>query len=906
VGHLPFPREALASSIHACHAQVARRHADRPAVDEDGNVLTHAELARRAARATAWALRADEGPLGLLVEDWSRLAPAFLGVLAAGRVFVPLDPRTPEERLRTVTRELGVSALLADAPDTARALGLPVDAAQRVLEHGPAAPDDLPAVGPEEEACILVTSGSTGTPKGVLHTHASLLHNVLRHVDAFRLAPTDRHSQVYPPGVYGGLRDALHTLLVGATLCPYPLARRGIAPLPAWLVEREITVLACVATVFRQLVPAVRGTRFPRLRLLKLGGEAVHGSDVAAFQELCEPGAQLSCGLGSTETGATRQHFLATDAPVPPGRVSCGHAVPDVEVRIVDERGAALPDGEVGEIVVRSRYLAAGYARRPELDRARLTELDDGRCDFRTGDLGRLGPDGALWHLGRADRQVQVKGNRVEPGEIEEALLGLGSVSVAAVVPLPREGTVELVAHVVPSGEPLPGWEAALRRALSERLPASHLPARCVAHAELPTLPNGKVDLAALAELPDAREPRAATGSNGAPRTPTEEVLAELWGRELGPEALARTGDFFDLGGDSLAMMRLLLGVEERLGVRLPPWAVTDAPTLASLSAHIDAHIDGRDDSGAPDPRSGAPADTSTYVPELVPLRTGGSRPPLVLFPPAGGSLLPYYALVHALGPDQPVVGVRVHPPERRRLPELSLEELGGRCAELLRSAGTPRHLAGWSFGGFLAFETARRLEEAGTPADSVSVIDSQHDLIGAGVSLRRMLSNLVMALRILWHTRSLLRSSLHLGLARRRRAGERLGPGARLLWRLGLERSEASALLADEPRLLSVEPSPARMAEALGRHIRSIREYRPGPYRGDLDVLVPTRGTGPVPTLGWERATTGAARAHAVGGTHFDVCSGANVAPLAATLRAIFARDAHASAERVPVDARG
>ncbi|HEX6041561.1 condensation domain-containing protein, partial [Longimicrobium sp.] len=351
-------------------------------------------------------------------------------------------------------------------------------------------------VDPDGAAYILYTSGSTGEPKGVVQSHRNALHHVRTYARGLHLGPGDRLSLFSSYGFDAAVMDLFGALLSGATLCPVPLRGPAAADLPGEVRRRGVTVLHATPTVFRHLAAqAGDGAGLSRVRAVVLGGEETVPHDVELFRRCFRPDALFVNGFGPTECTVALQHV--TDGRTPPGRgpVPLGHAVEGTEARLLNADGDPVEALATGEITLRGAHVALGYWRRPERTAAAFLPDPDGgdRRIYRTGDFGRLLPDGAIAFAGRRDGQVKIRGFRVETGEVESALRAHPAVRACAVVA--REdapGERRLVAYVVPAGQP--PAPAALRTHLRERLPEPMGPAAFVPVDALPLTPNGKLD----------------------------------------------------------------------------------------------------------------------------------------------------------------------------------------------------------------------------------------------------------------------------------------------------------------------------------------------------------------------------------------------------------------------------
>ncbi|HEV2148046.1 MAG TPA: amino acid adenylation domain-containing protein, partial [Longimicrobiaceae bacterium] len=614
-----FPRAEIEQSIDRRFARQARVHGERLAMSGGGVRLTYAELdaaVDRVARAILAERGAGEERIGILLGHDAAMPVAVLAALRAGKTYVPLDPRYPEERLALVLADARPGALLTDAQNLASARRLAgdlpllrIDAPGRV--HG----GSLPEVPPDRPAYILYTSGSTGRPKGVVQSHRNVLHHVRAYTNNLRIGPADRLTLFSSFAFDAAVMDIFGALLNGAALCPLDLRAEGSDDLARWLEREGITVFHSTPTVFRYLLrDRHEPGSIPGIRLVVLGGEEAGRGEVELFLRHFGEGCVLVNGLGPTESTLALQALLDREAALRGGPVPVGFPVEDTEVALVNAAGEQPAVYGTGEIVIRSAHVALGYWNRPDATRAafRPGPEGDGRRAYHTGDLGRWLPDGSVQFLGRADHQVKVRGYRIEPGEVEAALLEHPEVREAAVTARPDpDGERQLVAYVVAQEGAAPG-QAALRAHLRARLPEFMVPAAVVRVEALPRTPSGKTDRLAL---PDPEwGGRAARGQYRAPATPTEQMVAGLWAELLGLERVGADDDFFEVGGHSLRAMQAVSRLRAALGIELPVRVLFEAPTLAALAARVDAARAGGEGSPLPqirpvsrDPRGALP-----------------------------------------------------------------------------------------------------------------------------------------------------------------------------------------------------------------------------------------------------------------------------------------------------------
>jgi len=568
------------------------RHARRLAVRSRGEELTYLEVDARSngiARAVLDALGARAEPVAVLLGKSPRLIATFLGVLKAGKAVVPLDPSHPAARLVQICASAGAPLLVTERAHRALADSLGLGAAPvldlDVVALRPTAAAPRVALSPDTLATILYTSGSTGEPKGVAQNHRGTLHNAVNLVNRLRLGPDDRLSLILAAGTVGSIRDIVAALLSGASIHPFDLGAAGFPALAGWIRDERLTYINMVVTLFRHLLAAVPAdARFPTVRVVRCGSEHLAASDLAAFRRHFPPDCLFFTGFSATETGTATRLFFRAHAPPMDEHVSAGYAAEDFEVLILDEAGRPCAPGELGEIAIRSPYLALGYWRRPDLT-ARAFRPDPGGRGARiylTGDLGRLSPDGCLALVGRRDSQVKIHGASVDPTEIELALQAMPGVRQAAVVVRERTpGDPRLVAYVAPSRVPGP-TTAELRHHLQERLPGFMIPAAFVTLTVLPSTPGGKLDRRALPE-PDW------TGAAPfvAPRTSVEELLAAMWADVLEAETVGIHDGFLELGGDSLQALRLVARIRDRLGLDVRAAALLGAATVAEMAVVV-------------------------------------------------------------------------------------------------------------------------------------------------------------------------------------------------------------------------------------------------------------------------------------------------------------------------------
>ncbi|MBY8848477.1 amino acid adenylation domain-containing protein, partial [Saccharothrix sp. MB29] len=479
-------RPVPSASLPDLFAAQVRRTPHRVAVEGDGS-LTYAELARRVNRLARHLVARGVGPEDLVALAMPRSVDqvvALLAVVTAGAAYVPVDPDHPEDRIARLLDDAAPALVLTEGDGLFTADG---------PDHPLTDADRTAPLRPEHPAYAIYTSGSSGTPKAVLMPASAVVNLIAWHR---RAVPADpgRVAQFTAVGFDVSVQEVFSAMLHGHTLvvCPEPV-RRDASALARWLRDQRIAELYAPNLVIDAVCAAAAedGTDLPDLTTLAQAGEALAlGPAVRAF--FARPGKRLHNHYGPTETHAATAHSLPGSVPDWPASAPIGTPVDNAGVYVLDRRLRPVPPGVPGELYVAGAGLARGYLRRPALTAERFVASPFGGRVYRTGDLARWTPGGVLEYLGRADRQVKVRGFRIEPGEVEAALAG--HLSVARCVVAVRGA--RLVAYVVPSGEDVDA--AALRAHTASALPDYMVPSAFVTMPSLPLTRNGKLDHAAL------------------------------------------------------------------------------------------------------------------------------------------------------------------------------------------------------------------------------------------------------------------------------------------------------------------------------------------------------------------------------------------------------------------------
>ncbi len=587
----PRSRSAYLRPIPEVIADAVALHAQRPAIRNLAGNLSYADLADDAARVADAALEAGLRPQDravLLFDHRPRAIPALLGVIKAGGIAVPMTASTPLARRELVVRDAEPACVVTDVANEhdARALApqrLPVI----VIDRLPAAPPRRwPALHVSDPAVITYTSGSTGNPKGVVQSHASIMHKVWATAQRFETTPNDRLTMFSTYAVGQGMTCAMSALVCGASVCQFDVRRLGFERLAKWLVDERISIYISSATLIRALGRAAGDVRCSGPRVVRVGSERVTVEDVAACRRMF-PQARMLIAYSSTETANIAMHLVGEHEAFPSGVVPVGSPNNGVTVSIIDDAGQILPAGQEGEIVVQSAYLPGGYWRDPARTARTYMAVAgaDGERQCRTGDVGRIRPDGCLEVLGRRDRRVKIRGFRIELDEIETLLGRHPSVARAAVIARPdHRGDLMLVAYLEMAdglGTPIED----VRGFALARLPDHMVPTSFVVVEKMPVSDVDKVDRSRLPDPPRARLSMSA--DYVPPRTPLERTITTIWQEVLGHDAIGVHDPFLMIGGDSLRAAQIASRVSSALERDVPLWELLEASTIATLAEII-------------------------------------------------------------------------------------------------------------------------------------------------------------------------------------------------------------------------------------------------------------------------------------------------------------------------------
>ncbi|CAM3876838.1 Tyrocidine synthase 3 [Pseudomonas reidholzensis] len=686
----------LEQTLHGMIEAQVERTPDAVAVQAEEGALSYRQLNEQANRLAHHLIGLGVKPddrVAICVERGLAMVVGLLAILKTGGAYVPVDPDYPAERVRHMLSDSAPVAVLVHAatrhvPEAGRV----IDLDQPSWSAEPASNPVVAALTPRHLAYVIYTSGSTGLPKGVMNEHAGVVNRLLWMQEAYGLGADDVVLQKTPFSFDVSVWEFLWPLQTGARLV---MARPGGHRDPEYLRQlirsEGVTTLHFVPSMLDVFL-AHGDAAADRLKRVLCSGEALPGSLVRRFHAQL-PSVELHNLYGPTEAAVDVSAWHCVTAP---DNTPIGKPIANTTLYVLDGQGQPVPQGVAGELFIGGVQVARGYLNRAELTAERF--IDDpfstrlGARLYRTGDLARHLADGNIEYLGRNDDQVKIRGLRIELGEIQAGLTAIAGIKEAVVVARDQR----LIAYY--TGEPQ-ALEA-LRSALSAHLPEFMLPALFMHLQALPLSPNGKLDRKALPQ-PEAIQDRPYE----APQGETETLLAAIWSELLGVERVGRHDNFFELGGHSLAAIRLIDRLT-KAGLQVAINDVFQHPGVAALARHL-------------------AASSAAQVQTVVTVRAAGSQPAVFLVHEFSGLDFYFPVLGQHLPGDFPLYGLPGVPggePQPRTLECLARYQI-----EQLRKVQPhgPYRLAGWSFGGVLAFEMANQLQGLDETVEFLGLIDT-------------------------------------------------------------------------------------------------------------------------------------------------------------------------------------
>jgi amino acid adenylation domain-containing protein len=591
------------AGCHHLYEMQCRRSPDAIAVSyasrQRDERMTYAELngyANRIARHLIGRGVRPRARVAICMQRGIRQIAAVLGVVKAGAAYVPLDPEYPVERLRFIVGDIDAQLLVGGAEtspgleDCAEKVDLTRDASEILRQSS----DDLDVDhSPHTPLYVIYTSGSTGRPKGVVMPHRSIVNLIEWQARVSSIHPGAATLQYAPLNFDVASQEIFSTLTTGGCLQLIDdHLRRDSGLLLEFLSDREIARLFLPPVALEQLAitACARNVRLEKLREVIVAGDRLQITDsVRSFFERAT-GAQLINQYGPTESHVVSAHTLEGPPSGWPSLPAIGTPIDNVQLYVLDDELGLVPPNVNGELYIGGAALALGYLNLPEENSSRFVKNPFRNGDevlYRTGDVCRYNRERVLSFVGRADRQIKLRGFRIEPEEVEIVLKGYAGIKEAVVVKRrSRQGEDRLVAYVVAKGRDQLD-KSGLRTYLGHKIPVYMIPTHFVRLDSLPLTGSGKVDRIGLLDPEDNDEGQPIEQDPVYPRTPIEQFLADCWRSLLRVERVSVSDNFFDLGGHSLTATQLVSRIRDEYGVELPLSRIFERSTIELLALEI-------------------------------------------------------------------------------------------------------------------------------------------------------------------------------------------------------------------------------------------------------------------------------------------------------------------------------
>jgi non-ribosomal peptide synthetase component F/thioesterase domain-containing protein/acyl carrier protein len=803
--------------------RVTRRHRNRIAVTDSDTSLSFAEL-WDGLSGLAETIAAETKPgdlIGIVLPTCSMSLLATLACLAAGRPFVVLDPHYPGNWLGQVFEDAQPALIIGreDALSGVDTGGSTRGGSVARVIHLTRLPQAArkgwrPAeLGMDEPACVVFTSGSTGRPKGIVNSQRNLLQRVAQSINAAHVNAEDRFLTLASLSTIVGVRDIVTALLAGASVHLLDPQRAGGREILNVIRTEAITILFAFPALLRSVI-AYGGEVGVALRLVRIGGDTTLWSDIDLLRAWLGPEPAIQLIYAATEA-PMMQWFVDESCRGDEPRIPIGYPLAGNRLALIGDDGRNTRPGNVGELVVASPYVALGL-------------WVDGRCAasgsiesngaptcrlFRTGDLVRQRPDGLLERIGRKDRQVKIRGARVDLDGVEAVLRQHPLVRDVAALARPAiNGEVNLVAYVSPR-DGAPAWMLDDLKDLMRSTPPPMRPGRYYLVDKIPRLPSSKPDVRALMALDEVNVQNERINVAGAADTGPAggdciaRTVAQVWQTVLQTPVGSPEDDFFEVGGDSLKAITFMMELERALGLELSLTLITEAPKFAGLCEAVREYR------------------TTRYVP-LVPLKAGDGSRPVFIIPGLGGTVAGLFPMTRRMTYPGAVIGIQARGLAGEDPPYATVEAM---AAEYLREIKArqpdgPYSLCGYSFGGLVAFEMARRLRESGDEVALVGLFDTTMSPLRWG--LRSWLS--IVRRRITKLSAGVVAAPIH------------TWPAA--VWKMGRRACETVRGF--------LKSAPIRVFKVAASALIASARYRPGFYPGELTLFTPMEREPGLPSL--------------------------------------------------------
>lgn len=846
--------------IHTLFEQQVKRTPHATALITETTEITYQQLNNRANGLAHQLSTLGVGPdhlVGICVERSLEMVVGILGILKAGAAYVPIDPHYPTERIKFILQDTQVKVLLGQTQieQTLQGCFSEKDTTFLCLDRSlpiptQTYPNPETTVTVDNLMYVIYTSGSTGLPKGVMVTHNGICNQLAWRQTTFPLNAQDRLLQTISLSFDPSVTQIFWPLSVGSQLV---LAKPGGQLDMAYLIERiihqKISVIGVVPSSLRVFLEQPQLEQCQTLKHVFCGGEALPLELQNRFFQCFPLGSVYLHNLyGPTEASIEATYWSCQDLndyPVAP----IGYPIDNVQIYILDDALNPVEPGETGEIYIGGVGLARGYLNQPELTANQfIIHPSEQHRIYRTRDLGKYLPNGAIQFVGRVDQQVKIRGFRIELGEIENHLDQHPDITQSAVISWEfAPGQKRLYAYIISKNGVLNIKE--LRSWLQAQLPDYMVPTMFMFLDELPLNTNGKVDRKALPT--PICERTYLSDEEAHPQDNWERQLSHLWSQVLQIQSINKNDSFFELGGDSLLAAQLAIKIEKTFKHPFPIANFFKAPTLQAMASLI------KENTGY------------AHGKVIIPIRATGSKPPLFCFHTKSGSIFDYYGLAKYLGSDQPIYGVQSRGFDNETVHHDSIEAMAAdytKEIQALQPQG-PYYLCGYSFGGLLAYEIAQRLKSQGQEIRTLALFDTYNypgDWFDEPISVR-MQNAIDKISTFTWH--------------------ERLNYGQQKL-------QELTQFIQ---RTLTNQPDPNNkisLQEKVSGN--ALIQYRATPYSGNIILFRAEQTPEPhgyrsVPrdtSLGWHKVVTGNINVQPVNCHHFILMDEPHIQTLAQKFR--------------------
>ena len=729
-----WPEFQFIDQLISQHAEDSPNH---PAIVFNDQTLTYRDFDFKSNQIANTLIDSGVGPnsvVAICAENSIEMLAGILGVLKAGGSYVPIDPSYPEQHIRHVIQDANVAVVLTTKASSG---ALPTGMAnpvfiEQVFESadGQTKPKPIGLRSPEDLAYLIYTSGSSGLPKGVQITHANLAYSNWARSQYYERNPNVfllLSSFAFDSSVVG----IFWTLSTGGTLVlPKADDRTDIHALVSLIQNQRISHLLCLPTLYHSILEAANGNELDTLETAIVAGESLSGRVIEThFARL--PNTELHNEYGPTEATVwvTAHPVRREDAQ---NVVPIGKPIAGATVSILDAQQQPVGWGVRGEICIEGPGVAKGYLNQTELTSQKFIETDDGSGNrsrmYRTGDLGYLGDDGSIIFAGRLDRQIKIRGHRVELGAVETAMGQLDGVDEAHAIgwaPENQSSAQSLIAYAIAQKVSVSNLLQQLRR----QLPAPMVPKHIYLVDSFPRLANGKVD---LGRLPSPELGEANTETIG-PENETQTKLLEIWRSVLGmSDICCASGSFFEIGGDSLASIQLISKINTVFGKRLSPIDLMEAPTIRQLANLL--------------------YEDSPVVKSKILIRFNNLSKGIPLVCVHAGNLdALYFRFLASHFSDRPVIALQSRGLDGKEKTLSSISDIAeDYLNEISKVLGSSLHpdsfscdLVGYCLGASVALEMTKRLEDRGCRVRSLSIVDS-----GINLPVRKVYRNTVARVR--------------------------------------------------------------------------------------------------------------------------------------------------------------